>query len=79
MQHSYNSYRLQGIDVKFPFDAYPSQIELMDAVIKAADTKSNALLELPTGSGKSMALLCAALVRGAKLMASFLLFFSLYA
>ena len=50
-----------GYDVRFPFKPYASQIGIASRVLKALDTGTNALLESPTGSGKSLALLCAAL------------------
>ena len=54
-------YMIGGYKVHFPFKAYPSQIAMMAKVIRGADRSENALLESPTGSGKSMALLCSAL------------------
>jgi superfamily II DNA or RNA helicase len=56
-----NVYTMAGIRVKFPFKAYPSQVVLMSKIIKALQEKKHALLESPTGTGKSLALLCAAL------------------
>ena len=50
-----------GYDVRFPFKPYASQIGIASRVLKALDTGTNALLESPTGSGKSLALLCAAM------------------
>ncbi|KNC49459.1 uncharacterized protein AMSG_11882 [Thecamonas trahens ATCC 50062] len=55
------SYWIGGVNVKFPFKAYPSQMAMMAKVIKAVAEKKNALLESPTGSGKSLALLCSTL------------------
>lgn len=45
----------------FPYDAYDSQIAYMDKVIQALQEKNNALLESPTGTGKTLCLLCATL------------------
>eukprot|EP00041_Stephanoeca_diplocostata_P028303 m.798483 g.798483 ORF g.798483 m.798483 type:complete len:1269 (+) comp23350_c0_seq2:179-3985(+) len=50
-----------GVPVRFPFRPYPSQLQMMSAMIKAMTKSERALLESPTGSGKTMALLCAAL------------------
>jgi hypothetical protein len=47
-----------GVKVKFPTKPYPSQISMMDKVIKGLQRKQNCLLESPTGSGKTLALLC---------------------
>ena len=52
---------ISGYDVHFPFKPYASQIGIASRVLKALDTGTNALLESPTGSGKSLALLCAAM------------------
>ncbi|CAH2068017.1 unnamed protein product, partial [Thlaspi arvense] len=54
-------YRIRGIDVDFPFEAYPSQITYMDRVIESLQNKCHALLESPTGTGKTLCLLCATL------------------
>lgn len=56
---SYISYKFSGIEVKFPFEAYPSQKLMMSKIVVALKEKKNALLESPTGSGKTLALLCA--------------------
>ncbi|KAK3810651.1 MAG: helicase C-terminal domain-containing protein [Linnemannia gamsii] len=50
-----------GIRIKFPFTPYKSQQDMMSKIVEALQTKENALLESPTGSGKSLALLCGAL------------------
>ena len=55
------NYKIAGYDVDFPHNAYGVQLGFMDKVLKALDNKSNALLEAPTGSGKTLSLLCAAL------------------
>ncbi len=48
--------------MKFPFKPYPSQIGMIDKVIQSLNkNKEHALLESPTGSGKTMALLCGVL------------------
>lgn len=55
------SYNLRGINVDFPFEAYKCQIDYMEKVIEALQNRSNALLESPTGTGKTLCLLCATL------------------
>ena len=55
------SLMIEGVEVKFPFKPYQSQMQLMSMVIKGLKQKKNCLLESPTGSGKTLALLCAAL------------------
>jgi Fanconi anemia group J protein len=51
----------QGVHVKFPFKPYPSQSRMILSCIKALLKKENALLESPTGSGKTLVLLCSVL------------------
>lgn len=61
-----SSYKIGGYDVNFPFKPYAPQLVLMSKVISTLEKSrekgnSNALLESPTGTGKTLALLCAAL------------------
>ncbi|KAG0340558.1 Fanconi anemia group J protein [Podila humilis] len=50
-----------GVRIKFPFQPYKSQKDMMSKIVDALQRQENALLESPTGSGKSLALLCGAL------------------
>ncbi|CAH9087086.1 unnamed protein product [Cuscuta europaea] len=55
-----------GIPVEFPFHPYGTQLAFMNRVISTLDRaqrdgRSHALLESPTGTGKSLSLLCSAL------------------
>lgn len=52
---------IDGIPVEFPHSAYPCQITYMRSVMNALKNRENALLESPTGTGKTLSLLCAAL------------------
>jgi Rad3-related DNA helicase len=52
--------QIRGIHINFPFKPYASQLAMMDRVVQALKHSQNVLLELPTGSGKSLSLLCAA-------------------
>ncbi|CAO2190879.1 unnamed protein product [Urochloa humidicola] len=54
-------YTIRGVAVDFPFDAYDCQITYMDRVIESLQQGKNALLESPTGTGKTLCLLCASL------------------
>ena len=61
-----NVYPIGGIQVEFPFRPYGSQLEFMDRVISTLDRAQreghcHALLESPTGTGKSLSLLCSSL------------------
>jgi Fanconi anemia group J protein len=50
-----------GFEVHFPHQPYGVQKVFMNQVLRAIDHQENALLEAPTGSGKTLSLLCAAL------------------
>ncbi|CDR97326.1 DNA repair helicase (rad3) family protein, putative [Babesia bigemina] len=52
---------IDGIDVRFPYQPYPCQTVYMETVIKAVKNGQNALLESPTGTGKTLALMCSSL------------------
>eukprot|EP01065_Artemidia_motanka_P029323 TRINITY_DN35463_c0_g1_i1.p1 TRINITY_DN35463_c0_g1~~TRINITY_DN35463_c0_g1_i1.p1 ORF type:complete len:949 (+),score=274.51 TRINITY_DN35463_c0_g1_i1:63-2849(+) len=54
-------YTLEGVEVDFPFDAYPCQLEFMSTTIRALRAGQSATLESPTGTGKTLTLLCAVL------------------
>ncbi|ERN03915.1 hypothetical protein AMTR_s00078p00189390 [Amborella trichopoda] len=56
-----HTYKIRGINVKFPYKAYDCQIAYMDSVIHCLQEGSNAVLESPTGTGKTLCLLCATL------------------
>ncbi|KAH7832041.1 putative DNA helicase required for mitotic chromosome segregation CHL1 [Monocercomonoides exilis] len=53
-----NTIELHGVQVKFPCKPYLPQRLIMDRLIGAISTSTNALLESPTGTGKTLALLC---------------------
>ncbi|WOL00351.1 regulator of telomere elongation helicase 1 isoform X2 [Canna indica] len=55
------TYKIRGISVDFPFEAYDCQIVYMEKVIQSLQQGCNALLESPTGTGKTLCLLCATL------------------
>ena len=55
------TYDIAGVVVDFPFEAYSVQLVYMEKVVLALEHGSNALLESPTGTGKTLCLLCAAL------------------
>ena len=54
-------FEIDGIPVYFPYEPYPTQLEYMRSVIVSLRTGENALLESPTGTGKTLCLLCASL------------------
>jgi len=53
---------MQGVPVKFPYPSmYTSQRQIILGVINTLTKCQNAILESPTGSGKSLAILCSVL------------------
>ncbi|XP_069161493.1 ATP-dependent DNA helicase DDX11-like [Procambarus clarkii] len=56
-----NVYPIGGVKVQFPVKPYPSQMAMMAQIVKGLQRRQNCLLESPTGSGKSLALLCSTL------------------
>uniref|UniRef100_A0A8C2IE13 Regulator of telomere elongation helicase 1 n=1 Tax=Cyprinus carpio TaxID=7962 RepID=A0A8C2IE13_CYPCA len=53
--------KLRGVTVDFPFTPYPCQEDYMNKVIECLQNKVNGVLESPTGTGKTLCLLCSAL------------------
>ncbi|XP_072075269.1 uncharacterized protein [Arachis hypogaea] len=61
-----NVYHIGGLQVEFPYQPYGSQFAFMGRVISTLDRAQreghcHALLESPTGTGKSLSLLCSSL------------------
>ncbi|XP_071790208.1 Fanconi anemia group J protein homolog [Asterias amurensis] len=56
-----NTYTIGGVTVEFPCKAYSTQVSMMSMIIRGIERQKNCLLESPTGSGKSLALLCSCL------------------
>ncbi|XP_035889487.1 Fanconi anemia group J protein isoform X1 [Phyllostomus discolor] len=61
MSSAMSEYTIGGVKINFPCKAYPSQLAMMNAIVRGLNSKQHCLLESPTGSGKSLALLCSAL------------------
>ncbi|XP_029912387.1 regulator of telomere elongation helicase 1 isoform X2 [Myripristis murdjan] len=55
------SLTLNGVTVKFPFTPYECQKDFMTKVLECLQKKVNGVLESPTGTGKTLCLLCATL------------------
>ncbi|KAL8141006.1 hypothetical protein V2J09_007027 [Rumex salicifolius] len=65
-QNPRNVYHIGGVPVEFPYQPYGSQLAFMGRLIATLDRAQreghgHALLESPTGTGKSLSLLCSAL------------------
>jgi regulator of telomere elongation helicase 1 len=52
---------INGLAIDFPFEPYPAQRTFMHQMVDALRNGSNALLESPTGTGKTLCLLCTAM------------------
>ena len=67
-QRKHTKIIIDGIEIYFPYPPYECQLKYMtkgkylfDSVIEALNNKSIAALESPTGTGKTLCLLCSAL------------------
>ena len=59
---SQNKIIIEGVEIYFPFKPYPPQEEYMKKVILTLSTQGNiSTLESPTGTGKTLCLLCSVL------------------
>nr|XP_033486457.1 Fanconi anemia group J protein isoform X2 [Epinephelus lanceolatus] len=54
-------YTIGGVRILFPCKAYPSQLAMMNSIVRGLNYGQHCLLESPTGSGKSLSLLCSTL------------------
>jgi regulator of telomere elongation helicase 1 len=54
-------YSVRGLLIQWPFKPYDQQLEYCNNVIEAIQTKKNAILESPTGTGKTLSLLVSSL------------------
>ena len=55
------SIKIQDIDIQFPYQPYTLQVDFMNKVIESCESGKYALLESPTGTGKTLSLLCSIL------------------
>jgi len=63
VSHSVHNFECSFREVKidFPYRPYDSQNQMMEKIITGVQTETNCLLESPTGTGKTAALLCSLL------------------
>ncbi|XP_014671450.1 PREDICTED: regulator of telomere elongation helicase 1 homolog [Priapulus caudatus] len=52
---------VEGLEVLFPFEPYKCQLDYMASMIKCLQKGENGILESPTGTGKTLSLLCSSL------------------
>lgn len=52
---------INGVNIFFPHKPYTTQIKYMESVVRSLQTGKNCALESPTGTGKTLCLLCACL------------------
>ncbi|KAK4468362.1 hypothetical protein MN116_008154 [Schistosoma mekongi] len=52
---------IDGVEIDFPYQPYDCQLEYMTKVLLSLNQGKNAILESPTGTGKTLCLLCASL------------------
>ncbi|GFN81377.1 regulator of telomere elongation helicase 1-like, partial [Plakobranchus ocellatus] len=52
---------INGVSVNFPFTPYTCQVDYMTKVLTCLQKSENGVLESPTGTGKTLSLLCASL------------------
>jgi len=53
--------KINGISVDIPFEPYPSQSITIAKLLECFQTNTNALIESPTGTGKSLSIICSVL------------------
>ena len=58
----YQRVDVAGTCVNFPFTPYDIQIDYMKKVLECLDKSQHGLLESPTGTGKTLSLLCSSFV-----------------
>ncbi|CAG9858762.1 unnamed protein product [Phyllotreta striolata] len=52
---------LKGVPISFPFEPYPIQKTYMEKVLDCLQNETHGVLESPTGTGKTLSLLCSTL------------------
>ncbi|CAG2172532.1 unnamed protein product, partial [Oppiella nova] len=52
---------IDGVEVLFPHQAYGIQVDYMKSIIHCCQQKVNGLLESPTGTGKTLCILCSSM------------------
>ncbi|KAI0558813.1 DNA repair helicase (rad3) [Gracilaria domingensis] len=55
------SFHVAGVPVLFPYEPYRAQLAVMHTAVSAVKDGKHAVIESPTGTGKTLALLCSSL------------------
>lgn len=58
---SHTTFRILGVDINFPFQPYGIQKGMFGKLLTTLTNREHLLLESPTGTGKTLVLLCSAL------------------
>lgn len=53
--------KINGVSIEMPYTPYPSQLVTISKLLSCFQTGTSALIESPTGTGKSLAMICGAL------------------
>ncbi|WUR05110.1 RAD3-like DNA-binding helicase [Vairimorpha necatrix] len=53
--------KINGISIDLPYEPYESQIQAMEKILKCMMEHTTGMIESPTGTGKSLSIICAAL------------------
>lgn len=61
MDHRHSSFSVGNTLVFFPFEPYEPQRQYISCVIEALSERKHAIIESPTGTGKTLSLLCSSL------------------
>jgi len=53
--------KIDDVEVLFPFaNPYPCQVSMMESVVECVRKGKHGLIESPTGTGKTLSIICAA-------------------
>lgn len=61
-----------SVDVQFPYEKpYPCQLDIMSKVVECVMQGHNGLIESPTGTGKTLSIICAAIATLSKMRSDY--------
>ncbi|KAI5181790.1 hypothetical protein NEOKW01_1948 [Nematocida sp. AWRm80] len=56
-----HSMNIKGLDITMPFPPYEAQIQSIEAILSCLQNKESGMIESPTGTGKTLSILCTAI------------------